>query len=233
MASQELLIPSASEFARSLVGTPTISGVLTDLAERATAVLGAAGAGVSVSESGRIRFAAASNERAASLERAQEAAQAGPCVDAWMTGKPVTDADVSGTEHGWGACQQAARDAGIVAVASVPMCHAGQCIGTLDLYSTARRDWSADDLAAAGLLADIATSYLVHAQELDRQGRVNEQLREALHSRIVIEQAKGVLAAERRISVDEAFEVLRRHARSHSVSLHSVAEAVVGLRLRP
>ncbi len=233
MASQELLIRSASEFARSLAATPGISDVLTDLAERAAAVLGVAGAGVSVPESGGFRFAAASDERAASLERAQEAGQAGPCVDACLTGKAVTVADVSRAERGWGACEQAARDAGIVAVASVPICHAGQCIGTLDLYSTARRNWSADDLAAAGLLADIATSYLVHSRELDQQGRVNEQLREALHSRIVIEQAKGVLAAERRISVDEAFEVLRRHARSHSVSLHSVAEAVVGLRLRP
>jgi AmiR/NasT family two-component response regulator len=79
----------------------------------------------------------------------------------------------------------------------------------------------------------MATGYLVHAWERDRQYRLNEQLREALASRIVIEQAKGVLAAERHISVDEAFEVLRRHARSRAVSLHSVAQAVVSLGLRP
>jgi AmiR/NasT family two-component response regulator len=79
----------------------------------------------------------------------------------------------------------------------------------------------------------MAISYLVHAQELDRQRAINEQLREALDSRIVIEQAKGVLATERHIPVDEAFEVLRRHARSHSATLRSVAEAVVRLGLRP
>ena len=95
------------------------------------------------------------------------------------------------------------------------------------------RDWTADDLDAARILADMATSYVINASELDRQRRVNEQLKEALASRIVIEQAKGALAAERGISVDEAFEVLRRHARSHSMNLRKVADAVVTLGLRP
>ncbi len=233
MADQELLTHAVSEFARTLARGSAISEVLTDLAERVTAALGVAGAGVSILESGEFRFSAASDERSANLERAQEAGQAGPCVDACLTGKVVAAAGLPETSPGWGAYQQAARDAGIVAVASVPMRHDGKSIGTVGLYSASRRDWSADDLRAAGILADMATGYLVQAWELDRQCRVNEQLQEALDSRIVIEQAKGVLAAERRISVDEAFEVLRRHARSHSASLRSVAEAVVSLGLRP
>ena len=79
----------------------------------------------------------------------------------------------------------------------------------------------------------MATSYIVSASELDRQRRVNEQLREALESRIVIELAMGMLAAERGIPVDQAFEVLRRHARSHNATLRSVAHAVVSTGLRP
>jgi len=233
MADLELLTDALSGFARTLARGSAISEVLTDLAERITAALGVASAGVSVLESGKLRFAVASDERSADLERVQEAVQAGPCVDACLTGKIVTVADLSVTSPGWGAYQQAARDAGIVAVASVPMRHNGESIGAVDLYSAPQRNWSAADLRAAGILADMATGYLVQAWELDRQCRVNEQLREALDSRIVIEQAKGVLAAERRISVDEAFEVLRRHARSHSASLRSVAEAVVSLGLRP
>ena len=233
MADLELLTDAVSEFARTLARGSAISKVLNDLTERITAVLGVAGAGVSILESAGLRFAAASDECSVGLERAQEAGQAGPGVDACRTGKIVAVAGLPGTSRGWSAYQQAARDAGIVAVASVPMRHDGESIGTVDLYSASRRDWSADDLRAAGILADMATGYLVQAWELDRQCRVNQQLREALDSRIVIEQAKGVLAAERRISVDEAFEVLRRHARSHAVSLRSVAEAVVGLGLRP
>jgi len=233
MAGQELLTHAVSEFARTLARGSSISEVLNDLAERITAVVGLAGAGVSVAESGQFRFVTASDERSAGLERVQEAEQAGPGVDAWLTTKIVTVASLPETSGQWGAYQQAARAASIVAVASVPMRRDGESIGTVDLYSASRRDWSTGDLRSAGILADMATGYLVQAWELDRQCRVNEQLREALDSRIVIEQAKGVLAAERHISVDEAFEVLRRHARNHAVSLRSVAQAVVSLGLRP
>jgi transcriptional regulator with GAF, ATPase, and Fis domain len=233
MAGQELLTHAVSEFARTLARGSAISEVLNDLAERITAVLGVAAAGVSVLESGRFRFAAASDERSVVLERVQEAEQAGPGLEACLTGKVVTVASLPGTSQVWDVFQRAARAANIGAVASVPMCHDGESIGAVDLYSASRRDWCTGDLRAAGILADMATGYLVQAQELDRQCRVIGQLREALDSRIVIEQAKGVLAAERRISVDEAFEVLRRHARSHAVSLRSVAEAVVSLGLRP
>ena len=233
MAGQELLTHAVSEFARTLARVSTPSEVLNDLAEQAEAVLAVAGAGVSVLESRQLRFAAASNERSAGLEGVQEARQAGPSVDACRTGKIATIADLAAAPRGWSAYQRAAQAAGIVAVASVPMDRDGQIIGAVGLYSTVQRDWFADDLGAAKILADMATGYLVHAGELAQQRRVTEQLRRALDSRIVIEQAKGVLAAEWHISVDEAFEALRRHARSHSTSLHSVAQAVVSLGLRP
>jgi GAF domain-containing protein len=233
MAEQELLTYEVSEFARTLARASAVSDVLNDLAERATTVLGVAGAGVLVLESGQLRFVTATDERCADLERVQAAEQAGPGVDACRTGMIVAVADLPGTSHEWGRYQQVAQNAGIAAVASVPMCHDGESIGAVGLYDTARRDWHPDDLAAAGILADMATGYLVHARELDRQRHFNEQLREALDSRIVIEQAKGVLAAERHIPVDQAFEVLRQHARSHSATLRSVAEAVVSLGLRP
>jgi GAF domain-containing protein len=233
MAGQDLLAYEVSEFARTLAQGAAVGEVLSDLAERATALLGLSGAGVSVLESGSVRFAAATDDRSSSLERLQDAEQAGPGVDACRTGAAVMVAGLPGTSLGWDRYQQAAHDAGISAVASVPMRNRGESIGALDLYSAARRDWSAADLSVAGILADMATGYLVHARELDRQWRINAQLREALDSRIVIEQAKGVLAAERHISVDEAFEVLRRHARSHSTSLRAVAAAVVSLGLRP
>jgi AmiR/NasT family two-component response regulator len=83
------------------------------------------------------------------------------------------------------------------------------------------------------VLADVATSYVINAWELDKQRRINEQLQEALDSRIIIEQAKGVLAGERGISVGEAFELLRRHARTHNARLRAVVGAVVNLGLRP
>ena len=233
MADQKLLMQTLSEFAATLVQGLAISDVLHDLAERATAVLGADSAGVSLQHAGQLRFATALDERSSHLERVQEGEQAGPCVDAWRSGKAVAVASLDETDRGWGGYGKAAREAGIAAIAGIPMRLDGQQIGTLNIYSTIRRDWSEEDLDAARVLADMATSYVINASKLARQRRISEQLREALDSRVIIEQAKGVLAAERGISIDEAFQRLRRHARNHRAPLRTVAEAVVHLGLRP
>jgi len=233
MADQKLLTQTLSEFAATLVQGFTISDVLHDLAERATAVVGADSAGVSLQHAGHLRFVTALDERSSHLERMQESEQAGPCVEAWRSGKAVTVANLDEEQPGWGAYGQAARDAGIAAIAGIPMRLKGEKIGTLNIYSNTSRDWSEEDLDAARVLADIATSYVINASKLAQQRRINEQLQEALDSRVIIEQAKGVLAAERGISIDEAFQRLRRHARSHRAPLRTVAEAVVNLGLRP
>jgi GAF domain-containing protein len=233
MADQKLLTQTLSEFAATLAQGFTISDVLHDLAERATAVVGADSAGVSLQHAGHLRFVTALDERSSHLERVQENGQAGPCVDALRAGKAVAVHDLDEAERGWAAYGQAAREAGIAACAGIPMLLNGQKIGTLNIYSNTRRDWSEEDLDAARVLADIATSYVINASKLAQQRRISEQLQEALASRIIIEQAKGVLAAERGISIDEAFQCLRRHARSHRAPLRTVAEAVVNLGLRP
>jgi AmiR/NasT family two-component response regulator len=80
---------------------------------------------------------------------------------------------------------------------------------------------------------DVATGVAATARRCDEQRRTIDQLQGALDSRVVIEQAKGVISAERSVSVDEAFAVLRRHANDHNAKLHDVADAVVRLGLRP
>ena len=106
-------------------------------------------------------------------------------------------------------------------------------VGALNLYSTSVRPWTERDLAAATVMADMATAYLINASVYDKQKRLAEQLPQALDSRVVIEQAKGVLANEHDISVDEAFERIRKHARAHGATVQTVAEAVVDVGLRP
>ncbi len=103
--------------------------------------------------------------------------------------------------------------------------------GALGLYATARRDWPADDVVLARVLADMATCYVAHSSELERSRRTVEQLQEALKTRVVIEQAKGMLAAERSISVTEAFELIRGHSRRHSASMRAVAGCLHWVRL--
>jgi AmiR/NasT family two-component response regulator len=95
------------------------------------------------------------------------------------------------------------------------------------------REWSETDIQVTQVLTDMAASYVVNATDLAQSLLVTGQLREALETRVIIEQAKGVLAAELGCSVDEAFGVLRDHSRSHNASLRSVAHGVVHLGLRP
>jgi GAF domain-containing protein len=232
MPDHQLLHEALSEFARTFVKQFAISDVLDDLAQRVTVVLGVDGAGVSLREGDRLRFATAVDERATALEQLQEQEQAGPCIDTWRTCEVVAVADLTEVSGRWGAFEEAARNAGIRAVAGIPMRVDGEALGALDLYSVDPRPWEPDDLDAARVLADMATSYVLNASELDRQRRTTEQLQEALDSRVVIEQAKGVLAVRHGVSVDEAFTLLRRHARNHNTHLRAVADAVVNLGLR-
>ncbi len=232
MADQELLVRVLSEFARTLAGNFAVSDVLHDLAERVTEVLDVPGAGVSLVDRGSIRFVTAIDEVTEVIERVQEDTQEGPCVDAHRTGELVLVADIRDDPGRWPAFAPRARELGIVAVAAIPMHRNGTRLGALDLYATVRRDWPKEDVVLARVLADMATCYIAHASELEQSRRTVEQLQEALETRVVIEQAKGMLAAERSISVNEAFELIRRHARSHSASLRAIGEAIVNLGLR-
>ena len=132
----------------------------------------------------------------------------------------------TGTD-GWDRFQSAARGAGVIAVAAVPLRSVGQSLGALGLYGLSTRAWSDGDLLVAEVLANLASRFYVDASEQSRQERLAQQLREAISSRAIIEQAKGVLAAERGISVGQAFEVIRRHARDRGASLREVASSVV------
>lgn len=233
MVDQAALVRVLSDYVRTLAGDYAIGDVLHDLVERVTELVDVAGAGVSLAENGQIRFATAINDAIATIERVEEDTQSGPCVDAHRSGNVVLVPDLRDDTHGWPAVAEAALDLGVIGVAGIPMRLNGTDVGALSLYATERRDWSAEDLSVARLLADMATAYVAHASALQQARRLSEQLQAALESRVVIEQAKGMLAAERHISVDDAFEVLRGHARRHHASLRSVADAVVQLGLRP
>jgi AmiR/NasT family two-component response regulator len=107
-----------------------------------------------------------------------------------------------------------------------------QIIGALNLYSSEPREWSDVDIAVARVLADVATSYVVNASKLRQQEQLSEQLQEALESRIIIEQAKGITAYKNAVSIDAAFQLMRRHARNNNASLRLVAEAIVAVGLQ-
>lgn len=232
MIEKAALMRVLTDFAGLLVSDYQISDALHDLVDGVTRVLGVTGAGVSLADGDRITFATAASEPIAVLERLQEDTQLGPCVEAHRSGQAVLVADLADDAGRWPLLAETAAKVGMVAVAGVPMRLAGTRLGALNLYDAERRDWSDDDVGVARLLADMATGYVANASKRDQARRTTKQLQEALDSRVIIEQAKGIVAAERDISVDDAFTLLRTHARSHNVTLRSVADAVVNRKLR-
>ena len=233
MIDQPLLVNELSRFARILVTDYPLTDALHDFVESAAAILGIHGAGMSLVQDGRLVFATATPEGIRALEAVQEALQAGPCVDAYRQETPVLVADIRTEEGRWPELVQVAARSGIIAVGAVPLRVNGLRLGTLDLYDTQAHDWTEEERDVALLLATLATGYLANASRLDRAVQAADQLQVALNSRVIIEQAKGILAGERGISVDDAFQLLRTHARNRSAPLRDVAEAVVHLGLRP
>ena len=231
--SDQRLLAVLIRFSRTLAGRYDVSDVLYELSDAVAQVLGAAGAGVSLADdTGRLRFATATNETITQVENLQQDSQQGPCHIAYTTNEAVLVRDLTESTE-WPQLADVALRTGLVSVAGIPMTFDGRAVGSLNIYDDHVREWTDQDTAAARVLADIATAYLVHASELDQARRVNEQLEAALESRLIIEQAKGVLAGERGITVDQAFAVLRKHARSRNAPIHAIAKAVVELGLRP
>jgi GAF domain-containing protein len=233
MPSNDLLFDVLKRFASTLANSYDVADVLYELTEHAVEVLAATSAGVSLAEvDGVLKFVTASSQAAADLELVQQESQQGPCHQAYRSATAVLVSNIA--ESGdWPVYRSKGQEVGLLAVAGIPLTTGNHRLGAINIYMDEPRHWTSEDIAAASVLADMATSYVVHASELARAQRINEQLQRALTSRIVIEQAKGVIAGERGLRVDDAFELLRKHARRNSASLSSVADAVVRLGLRP
>ena len=232
MYDQPLFLTTLSRFAVVLPARYDLEAVLAELTESVTAVLGLCGSGVTMAEEGRLRFVTAVSQASGELERKQEEQQAGPCRDAYTTGLVVRVSDVRGESARWPEFSATAAQLGVAGVAGIPMRLADEIIGALNLYSPEPRDWTDGDIAVARVLADVATSYVVNASKLRQQEQLSEQLQEALESRVVIEQAKGITAYKNAVTIDQAYQLMRRHARNNNASLRVVAEAIVAVGLQ-
>lgn len=231
LPSDNGLLDALTRFTRALADRDDVADVLYDLTDTTVEILGALAAGVSLAGEETMQFVSANSEAAAELERVQQETKQGPCHRAFVTSTAVVVDDLSVHDE-WPLYCAAALEHGVHAVIGVPVVVGGATLGALNVYHGGVRAWTSDDLRVAQVLTDIATGYLLHASRMDEANRVNEQLQQALETRVAIEQAKGLLAGEHGIGVDAAFEILRNHARSKQIGLREVAEAVVRLDLR-
>jgi ANTAR domain len=157
------------------------------------------------------------------LELFELEADEGPCVACYHTGRPVADTELSRTDPRWPRFAVQAHAAGFAAVHAPPLRLRADCIGVLNLFTTDPDPLDPPTVKVGQALADIATIGLLQERAIRRRQVLAEQLEGALHSRILIEQARGVLAARFNLDMAAAFNYLRDQARSTNQRLTDVA----------
>jgi GAF domain-containing protein len=215
------------ELADTLVDDFDMLEFLNTLVERSVELLGISAAGVLLADQkGGVAMAAASSEQARLVELFSVQADDGPCLECVRTGRPVSSPDLAAERDRWPRFGPAASAAGFHAVYAVPMRLRQTVIGSLNLLDT-RADGVDETCVRVGqALADVATIALLQQRAIQDRAMLVEQLQTALNSRVVIEQAKGVLFAHGGGSMEDAFAALRSYARSNNVRLVEVARGV-------
>jgi len=215
------------EMADTLVDDFDVIEFLHVLTERCVHLLGVSAAGILLTD-GRdtLQVVAASSERTRLLELFQLQTDQGPCVDCFHTGRPVSVADLPSAGR-WPRFAAAAAEVGFAAVHALPMRLRAEVIGALNLFDTDAGALDEGKLRIGQALADVATIGLLQQRAVHRRDVLTEQLQTALNSRVLIEQAKGVLAERLHLDVADAFTLLRNSARSRNRRLSELAQAVV------
>jgi GAF domain-containing protein len=201
--------------------------LLTELTERCADLLDVAAAGLLLSDPlGQLRLLAATSTQTWELELFQLQADEGPCVDCYATGEPVSVADLRTAATRWPRFVPAALEAGVASVHAVPMRAAGIVLGSLGLFGSRTGELTESDLLVGQTLAHVACVAILQERP-PAPSTVMAQLRSALTHRIVVEQAKGFLRERLDISVEEAFSLLRRYARTHGDHLTDVSRQLI------
>ena len=226
---EALLARALVELADTLVADFDVVELLTLLADRCVEVLDVAAAGLMLAgPDGDLRVMASSSEAMRVLELFELQSKEGPCPDCYLSGKPVINEDLAMATGRWPRFAPQALAAGFHSVHALPMRLRGTVIGALNLFHLEPGEMDGADVEAAQALADVATiAILQHRAALEAQV-VNQQRQHALNSRVIIEQAKGMVAEREGLDMDQAFTALRNHARNHNLRLVVLAEAVIG-----
>jgi GAF domain-containing protein len=207
--------------ADTLVEGYDIIELLARLVAHSVALLAADDAAIMLADtSGELRAVASSTEDADLMELLQLQAEQGPCVECFHTGAPVGVADLNDARQRWPRFVDAATKRRMYrSVHAVPLRLRGQAIGALNLFHRQPGPLPSADLMLAQAFADVATIGILSERAIHDAQVLNTQLQTALNSRVIIEQAKGVIANEGQISMDAAFARLRRYTRDRNQRL--------------
>lgn len=234
MSREAEVVQSLVELADTLLDDYDVVDLLTGLADRCVQVLGAAAAGVMLaSQRGDLRLVASSSEAMRVLEMFELQAREGPCLDAFRTGEPVDHELLQPGAGRWPRFATVAVEAGFHSAFALPLRLRDVTVGALNLVSVDESPMDAADVLVARAFADLAAISVLQQRAVAESQRVNEQLTYALASRVVIEQAKGVVFERAGVDMAEAFARLRMYARKHNLLLTNVAQAAIDGTLDP
>ena len=226
--SRERLAEVFVEVADTLVDDFDLIEFLRTVAARAAELAAVSAVGLLLADThGQLQFMAASDERTRLLELFQLQHHEGPCLDAFMSGTAVVNADLRRATPRWPTFAPHAARLGFRSVHAIPLRLRSRVIGAMNLFGTDTGGLDPGDVTIVQALADVATIGLLQEQSIHRGEILTQQLQGALNSRVVIEQAKGALARTHGVDVDAAFTLLRGYARNHNRKLVEVANAVL------
>ena len=216
------------EVADSLTADFDVVAFLHTVASRAAQICGSAEAGLVIADAGgQLHHIGSSDDGARLLELVQIQADQGPCRDCYVGGVIVVDTDLATATGRWPLFAPRAVAGGFASVHTFPMRLRDRAIGALDVFGQQPGALGIEVVGVLQALADIATIALLQEQTIARADLLNQQLRTALESRIAVEQAKGAVAASLGVDVAEAFERMRRHARSARMPLTAYAHELL------
>jgi len=226
------LLRTFATLADSLVDDFQVLDILQTLVEACTDLLDVSAAGILLlGTDGHLDLAASTNEANRAVELMQLSAQAGPCIESFRTGRMVAVPDLTVAPAAWSAFRDSALQQGFAATYAVPMRLRQTTIGALNLMNTSSATMDEHHLLAARALADVATIAILQERTIREHDTLARRLQTALDSRVVIEQAKGVIAHTHSTSIEDAFTILRDFARANRRPLSDIADAVVRRQL--
>jgi transcriptional regulator with GAF, ATPase, and Fis domain len=224
---EQQLTAAFVEVADTLVDDFDVIEFLHTVARHCVSLLDVDAAGLMLADHhGQLHATAASTESAHLLELFELQVDAGPCLDSYRTGAEVVNADLQANQERWPRFSEAAQATGYVSVHALPLRLRTSVIGALNLFCARPGALSEADVRTGQALADVATIGILAQRSLHQAELLSTQLQQALNSRVTIEQAKGVLAERRSITVDAAFNLLRAYARNHNQHLSDVARHI-------
>jgi GAF domain-containing protein len=230
---EEWLAHTFIELADTLVADFDLIDFMSTLVDRLSELLDSSEVGLALGNAGgQLRVLASSTERMRLLELIEVQNDEGPCRDCYRDGVRVVNQRLDDSNTRWPNFSLQARAAGFRMVHAIPLRLRDETIGAMNIFNANLTELTSQEVNLAQALADAATIGILQERAVSHGVELAAQLQRALDSRIVVEQANGIVGERLHVEMGEAFDLIRGYARSHRRRLSEVAVAIISDELR-